>query len=701
MPWIKCKKVQITTYIVNSYSNALPVFTSALQTFLAAQCALVGDSVWPADALDKVQQGKYQSNIDNSYSNALPVFTSALQAFLAAQCALVGDSVWPADALDKVQQGTNHDEHSQLLLQCPASLHQCTASLLGSTVRPDPNYDFIVVGAGSAGAVVANRLSEVPDWKVLLIEAGGNPTLGTEIPQIFFSNFNSEVDWAYKPEPQAHACKSYVNGRCAFPRGKVLGGSSSTNGLYYVRGNKLDYDEWAAAGNPGWSYEDVLPYFKKSESYSGDQLSGDLKNYHSTEGYLSVDCPSAANEFEKMVIAGASQIGVKSLPDFHGADQMGVSKACTTSKDGVRHSTARAFLAPFKDRSNLHVLKNAHVTKLVFKDNTNEVTGVLVHKDGKEFAVSAKKEVILSAGAINSPQILMLSGIGPKKHLESLGIEVKADLQVGENLQDHPYLGIYYAIPADKSGMSTPTIVQAFTDYMLSRQGLFNSTAPFRVLSFLNTTDPAATSPDIQNHHLFFPANIANFVDYYGLHGFNDDFRKKFQELNEDHLVFIVCPVLLHPKSRGKVELKSTDPFEAPKIIANFFEEPEDIATMLRGIKQYALKLGDTDALKSQGFKLQWLDLDDCKNFDKNSDEFLQCWLEHNTVSLYHQTSTAKMGPDSDETAVVNHELKVRNVDRLRVIDASIMPVITRGNTNAPSIMIGEKGADLIKSSWL
>ncbi|KAJ2942841.1 hypothetical protein O0L34_g15030 [Tuta absoluta] len=608
------------------------------------------------------------TSIASTYSNALPIFTNALQAFMAAQCALVGDSVWPADAVGKVHQ--------------------------------DPNYDFIVVGAGSAGAVVANRLSEVPHWKVLLIEAGGNPTLTTEIPQIFFTNFNSKVDWAYKPEPQAHACKGYVNGRCAFPRGKVLGGSSSINGLYYVRGNKLDYDEWAANGNPGWSYEEILPYFRKSENLS-IPLTGELKSFHGDEGYLSVDCPSAANDFEKMAIAAASQIGVKSIPDLNGADQMGVSKACTTSKDGVRHSTARAFLAPFKDRNNLHVLKNAHVTKLLFKDNTNEVTGVLVNKDGKEFAVNAKKEVILSAGAINSPQILMLSGIGPKKHLESLGIKVRADLQVGQNLQDHPYLGIYYAIPADKSAMSTPSIVGAFADYMLTRQGLFNSTSPFRVISFLNTTDSTATSPDIQNHHLFFPANIANFVDYYGLHGFSDEFRKKFQEVSENNLVFVVCPVLLRPKSRGKVELKSTDPFEAPKIYANFFEDPEDMATMIRGIKKYALKLGGTDAIKSQGFKLQWLELDACKNFDKSSDEFLQCWVEQNTVSLYHQTSTTKMGPDSDETAVVNHELKVRSVDRLRVVDAGIMPDITRGNTNAPTIMIGEKGADLIKKSWL
>ncbi|KAI5643256.1 GMC oxidoreductase domain-containing protein [Phthorimaea operculella] len=608
------------------------------------------------------------STIESSYRNALPVFTSTLQTFLAAQCALVSDQLWPADAERYVLE--------------------------------DPNYDFIVVGAGSAGAIVANRLSEVPQWKVLLIEAGGNPTLTTEIPQIFFSNLNSAVDWQYQVEPQGKCCKSYANQRCHWPRGKVLGGSSSINALFYVRGNRLDFDEWASYGNPGWSYEDVLPYFMKSENYS-EPLVGDLKNFHSNEGYLSVDCGNDAQESEKLALAAVTQAGIKPTPDINGANQMGVMKACTTTQNGVRHSTARAFLAPIKDRKNLHVLKNSHVTKLLFKDNENVVSGVMVNKGGKEFSVNAKKEVIVSAGAINTPQILMLSGIGPKKHLESLGIEVKADLPVGKNLQDHTYHGIYYAAPGNKNLTSTPTIVEEFTNYMLHREGLFNSSAPFRVVSFFNTTDPNATSPDAQYHYLFFPANVANFIDYYGLHGFNDEYKKKFQEINENNTVFLACPVLLRPKSRGKIELKSTNPFDKPVIHANYYDDPEDIATLIRSVKQHALKLGETDALISAGFKLQWLELDDCKGLDKDTDEFLECWIEHGSVTMYHPTSTAKMGSDDDDTAVVNPELKVRNVERLRVIDASIMPTITRGNTNAATMMIGEKGADIIKEFWL
>ncbi|KAI5642809.1 GMC oxidoreductase domain-containing protein [Phthorimaea operculella] len=607
------------------------------------------------------------AEITSTYRNALPTFANTLQTFLAAQCALIGDHLWPEDALESVLQ--------------------------------DPNYDFIVVGAGSAGSVVANRLSEVPHWKVLLIEAGGNPTFTTEIPQLITNNWKSPVDWAYKLEPQEGSCRGYKNNTCSWPHGKVLGGSSSINAMLYVRGNKLDYDEWAASGNTGWSYEEIFPYFFKSENYS-EPLSEDLKKFHSKEGYLSVECRNDAQEFEKMIIAAASQLGIKSLTDINGADQMGVTKSCTTTKNGVRHSTARAFLAPIKDRQNLHVLKNAYVTKILFK-NKNKVSGVLVNKDGKEIRIRSKKEVIVSAGAMQTPQLLMLSGIGPKKHLESLGIKVRTDLPVGQNLQDHVYVPINYKSKEDKSQTSTPGLVDAFAEYILQREGFMNTTAPARVISFMNTTDNDATSPDTEFSYVFLPPNNKNPVDFYVLQDFDDEYQRKMQEVNENNYLLIVFTTLLHPKSRGKIELKSTNPFEKPRIYANYFEDPEDMETIIRAFRQHSLKLGDTDAFKSVGFELNWIELDACKQFDKNTDEFLRCWIVQSTDTIHHHTSTAKMGPDADETAVVNPELKVRKVDRLRVIDSSIMPIVTRGNTNAPTIMIGEKGADMIKKFWL
>lgn len=522
-----------------------------------------------------------------------------------------------------------------------------------------------------------------------------------QIPQVFFSNIDSSTDWGYRNVPQENACRSYKTKNCAWPRGKVLGGCSSINGIFYVRGNKLDYDEWAAAGNKGWSYEEVLPYFKKSENYS-EILTDTTQIYHNKGGYMYVEqSQEDLHDFEKMIIQAGVELGLKLEVDINGANQMGISKSATNIYNGVRQSTARAFLSPIKDRKNFHVLKHALATKLLFEPGTNIVSGVVVNKDGQEIRINARKEVIISAGAINTPQLLMLSGIGPKKHLEELGIDVKADLPVGENLQDHPFVPIYYKLPADKSMTSFGNIVGMFAQFLLERKGLLASTSPFRVISFMNTTDRQATSPDMQYHYIFFPPNTVNFVDTYSKHKLSDEFQKKFQEINEENIILSAFAVLLRPKSKGKILLQSTDPFEHPLIYANYFHEPEDLETIMRSFKQHGLKIGETKTMKGVGFEQVWLDLDACRKYDKNSDEFLKCWSSELTTSLYHPTSTAKMGPDNDETAVVNSELKVRKVKNLRVIDASIMPDIVRGNTHAPTVMIGEKGADMIKQSWL
>lgn len=518
---------------------------------------------------------------------------------------------------------------------------------------------------------------------------------------MFFSNIDTSTDWGYRNVPQENACRGYQTKNCAWPRGRVLGGCSSINGVFYVRGNKLDYDEWGAAGNKGWSYEEVLPYFKKSENYS-ETLTDITQIYHNSGGYMNVEqSKDDLDDLEKLIIQAGVELGLKHEIDINGANQMGITKSATNILNGARHSAARAFLSPIKDRKNFHVLKHALVTKLLFKQGTTIVCGVVVNKDGQEIIINARKEVIVSAGAINTPQLLMLSGIGPKKHLEELGIEVKADLPVGENLQDHLFIPIYHKLPADKNMTSFGNIVGMFTQLLLERKGLLASTSPFRVISFMNTTDPQATSPDVQYHYLFYPPSINNLLDIYGKHKFSDEFLKKFQEINEDNLILIAAAVLLHPKSKGKILLKSTDPFEHPLIYANYFNEPDDLETVLRSLKQHGLKYGETKTLKGVGFEHVWLDLDACSKYDKSSDEFLKCWVSEMTMSVYHPTSTAKMGPDNDETAVVNNELKVRKVENIRVIDASIMPGVIRGNTHAPTVMIGEKGADMIMQSWL
>ncbi|XP_004928918.1 glucose dehydrogenase [FAD, quinone] [Bombyx mori] len=608
------------------------------------------------------------SNIVNSYHATGPIFMQALATFFAAQCSIAGDHLWPEDAIEEVVK--------------------------------DPYYDFIVVGAGSAGAVVANRLSEVSKWKVLLVEAGGNPTLNTEIPQVFFNTFGSDADWAYTNVPQPNACRGYKSNSCTWPRGKALGGSSTINGMYYVRGNKLDYDEWAAAGNYGWSYEKVLPYFKKSEKFITDS-SGDDK-YHGTEGYLYVTKDKNNNPFEELLIKAYTEIGVKNLSDVNGVNQMGVTRAQTTIHNGIRISTARAFLSPITNRKNLHVIKNTLATKILFEKNTNIVSGISIHRDGKDITVNIKKELIVSGGSINSPQLLMLSGIGPKSDLKNLGIDVVADLPVGENLQDHIYIPIVFKAPAeDGMSLTLPIIAIEYINYITSKQGTLSDTSPHKIITFVNTTDSTATSPDMQFHHVVFPPNVHLLLDMFEKHGLKENIVQQFRELNKDNIIILIAATLLKPKSKGKIILKSKNPFEYPLIYANYFDDPEDMKTLLRGITQYVFKLAATDSFKASGLQLDWLKLEACEKYNTESNEFLDCYSREMTISLYHPTSTVKMGPDSDSSAVVNSELKVRKVQKLRVIDASIMPDVLRGNTNAPTIMIGEKGADLIKEFWL
>ncbi|CAH1641202.1 unnamed protein product [Spodoptera littoralis] len=607
------------------------------------------------------------SMILDSYQVAGPLFVQTLQTFFAAQCALTSDHLWPDDATKSVLQ--------------------------------DPNYDFIVVGAGSAGAVVANRLSEVPDWKVLLVEAGGNPGLTTEVPQLFYSNMGTSLDWGYKTQPQ-NACKSYTTKGCAWPRGKVLGGSSSINGMFYVRANKADYDEWAANGNYGWSYDEILPYFMKSENFTGE-FTEERSKYHGRDGPIHIVEATEPNPFEQLTIKAAVELGLKNLSDINGADEMGITACQSNIKDNYRYSTARAFLTTVKDRKNLHVMKNALVTKVLFHPGTKSVKGIQISKDGQDIIVNAKKEVILSGGAINSPQILMLSGIGPNQHLEDMDIEVIEDLPVGENLQDHVFSPILYAMEADENLTSIDAISSAFVQYILKGTGLLKNTSPHRVISFINTTHPDSSMPDIQHHHLVLPPGISNMIDVFEKHGFNDNIYQQFSELNKNHLVMLVFNIVLRPKSKGKIILKSKNPHEYPLIHANYFDDPEDIKTIIRSMRQYALRLGETKAFEATGLKLKWLKIESCEAFEKLSDEYLECIARELTFSLYHPTSTVKMGPKTDKAAVVDPELRVHNVKGLRVMDASIMPDIVRGNTNAPTIMIAEKGSDLIKEAWL
>lgn len=519
------------------------------------------------------------------------------------------------------------------------------------------------------------------------------------MPRFFMSNMKTSLDWEYSTQPNPGACRGYTNKGCAWPRGKVLGGSSSINAMFYVRGNKLDFDEWAALGNEHWGYDDVLPYFKKSENFVSNITSENTK-YHGYNGYLGVDPSFDIHNLEKILLAANGELGMKILQDINGDEQMGVTVSQTTIKDGVRQSTARAFLSPIKNRPNLHVLKNALVKKIEFEKNSNQVKGVLISKDGQDISVCVKKELVISAGSVNTPQLLLLSGIGPVTHLKEHGIYVKADLPVGQNLQDHPFVPITFIIDSDVKPDSISRVMEAMNEFLVNRSGPLAGLNINRVMSFINTTDPDSSSPDIQRQYFYLPPGSSMVVNINEKHGVGPSLSHQIELVNKEKLILEACSVLLRPKSRGKIVLKNKNPNESPLIYANYFEDHEDIKTVVKGMK-HVLKLAETNLLKTNGFKVFWPNIDSCAMYEKNSDDFLECFAREYTFSLYHPVGTAKMGPDGDSTSVVDPELKVRGVKKLRVIDASIMPLVTRGNTNAATIMIGEKGADLIKKDWL
>ena len=530
------------------------------------------------------------------------------------------------------------------------------------------SYDYIIIGAGSAGCVLANRLTEDAKCKVLLLEAGpADKKPEIHIPGAYTKLNRSAVDWAFWTEPQKHI----DNRKLFIPRGKTLGGSSSTNAMAYVRGNKEDFNEWEALGNKGWGYEDVLPYFKKSENH--EQFG---EPYHGENGPLNVTLSRQPSVLGPVFVEACVESGIPANADYNGAVQEGASMLQYTIKKNKRHSTATAFLKPAMRRSNLTVRTNTHVRCILIEDG--KAVGVEVitsHSDSER--INCSKEVILSAGTIQSPQILMLSGIGNPTELSKQGIDVKHPLPgVGKNLQDHVWTGVssLSSIPTGNSILKTFNMAKAVLQHILLRSGPL-SNSPIEANAFLKS-DPSLTRPDIQFH--FVPLGIADdyTTDIYDM----DTFTK--------HDGFSIMAILIRPESRGQVGLKSSKPKDPPVIQPNVLSSPKDREVLLTALKK-SIEVINADALR--GYSVDGI------SFPKEfTDEALMAHIRKSLETLYHPVGTCKMGNDS--MAVVDDSLRVYGVKCLRVVDASIMPTIVSGNTNAAAIMIGEKGADLIKS---
>ncbi|XP_045467482.1 glucose dehydrogenase [FAD, quinone]-like [Harmonia axyridis] len=562
------------------------------------------------------------------------------------------------------------------------------------------SYDFIVIGAGSGGSVVANRLTENPSWNVLLLEAGGDEAFITDVPLTASLQSLTGYNWGYKGRKIKSACLGAVQQRCNLPRGKTLGGTSVINFLIYTRGNRHDYDSWERLGNQGWGFKDVLPHFIKSENCSSCMEVEE--KYHGYDGYLSVEHPGYESPLVKPFIKSGIEMGYKNV-DINGHSGLGFSRVQATMKHGTRCSASKAFLKPISYRTNLHISINSQVTKILINPNTKTAYGVEFVKNNVGYRVMAKKEVILSAGTFNSPQLLMLSGIGPRQHLESLGIPVVQDLKVGFNLQDHAALStlaflVNQSITVSDLGVQNPLHI---FDYLWNGRGPYTIPGGAEALGFVKTklNKRVEDDPDIE---LVLGSGALNgdiFGAFRSLLGIpNDVFHKVYRPV-VGKPAFGIATVLMRPKSRGRVFLKSKNPMSWPVIYPNYFQEEEDLWTMVEGIK-IAINLTKSEHFQKYSARLHKIPMPNCEKNSFGSDGYWACVLRNYGTSLGHQVGTCKMGPATDSDAVVDPELKVHGVGGLRVVDGSIMPNVVAGHTNAVVFMIGEKASDMIKRQW-
>lgn len=520
-------------------------------------------------------------------------------------------------------------------------------------------FDYIVIGAGSAGAVVAGRLSEDPGVRVLLVEAGGSGRhLNVQIPAAFPKQFKTAHDWEFYTEPEPH-----LNGRTIYhPRGKMLGGCSGQNAMIYIRGNRYDYDSWAKNGAAGWSYDEVLPLFKRSERNSRG-----ASDYHGASGPMFVEDPRSPNELSQRIVEAMVASGISRSDDFNGPEQLGAGLYQVTQKRGQRWTTSDGYLRPARRRPNLTVLTGTRALRL--RIDQGRVTGVDVERSGTRAVHRAEREVVLSAGAFNTPQLLMLSGIGPADHLAEHGLPVVVDNpNVGAHLMDHPMYMVNFETTAPGSliGAESP---RQLAEYVTRRRGLLTSNIG-EAGAFFHTRS-GDDAPSMQ---------FIGAPGYFWNHGFESHRKPAFA---------IGCS-MVGAVSAGQVRLRGSDPAERAEVTFNYFAEPEDMQAMVTAVERAREVAGAGPLRDVVGRELH-------PGTQASTPVHLEAEIRRNVEHTYHPSCTARIGTETD--GVVDARLRVHGVAGLRIADASVFPRIPHGNTHAPALMVGEKAADLLRSA--
>uniref|UniRef100_A0A0U9HSH0 Putative salicyl alcohol oxidase n=1 Tax=Chrysomela populi TaxID=154003 RepID=A0A0U9HSH0_CHRPP len=564
-------------------------------------------------------------------------------------------------------------------------------------------HDFIVVGAGPTGSVIANRLTEIPNWSVLLLESGEEAHIISDVPFLCGAMEFTDYNWGYKSEPQQGFCRGCTGGRMELPSGNVLGGSSIINYMIYVRGNRVDYDRWAAKGNPGWSFDEVFPYFLKFEDA---HISRSDEEYHHKGGFLTVSDVPYRTKAAKAYVKAAQEAG-HAYTDYNGAQQLGVSYVQGTLRDGGRCSSEKAFLRPIRNRRNVKIQTGSRVEKILIDPQTKRAYGVKYSRRGRIHYAFARKEVIVTAGPLNSPQLLMLSGIGPQEHLQDLDIPVIQNLPVGITMYDHAtYPGIVFRLNDSISfndlatSLSNPSF---YLEYM-GGKGPITSLGGVEVMTYIRTNvsmDPEPSYPDMELFMIGGSINTDFGVIYRKIFNIPSEIYDKIWRPLEGQYVYSVLPMLVHPKSKGYIKLKSKNPYDAPKFFANYLSDPDniDVKTFIAAIREVQ-KINANPAMQKYGSTLVDTPLPGCENEMFNTDRYWECCLRTLIGSLYHQVATCKMGPKSDPEAVVDPRLKVYGIKGLRVAGISVIPHPVTAHTVGPAYMIGEKAADIIKEDW-